>query len=105
MRRLTHRRKPRHKRPAARRAVGRDWTVAPGEVLREWRQNARLGLGDAAKACRLTPERYLAIEAGDEPIGVDEAIRLAMGTQIAGRVWLAWERRYRADLAAGRKRS
>lgn len=82
----------------------RDWTVAPGETLREWREEQRLSAETAAILCWMEDERYERIEAGEEPITVRDAVTLAIGTGISANLWLMLERAYRDDLAAGRSR-
>lgn len=76
----------------------RDWTVAPGEILREWREERGLDLPTAAVLCFIEDERYERIEAGVEPIDLPVAVCLAMGTGIRLRFWMGIERQYRADL-------
>ncbi len=80
-----------------------DWVVAPGETLKEWREDNGLPLRAAAKACYLNPETYEGVEAGTEPITEDMAQRLALGTQITAPLWLNLERVYRTGLKAGKK--
>lgn len=80
-----------------------DWTVAPGETLREWRQENALTVQAAATRCAWMPrDQYERIEEGLEPITSDIALALAHGTGISARMWMNLERRYRADLKAGK---
>lgn len=81
----------------------RDWTVSTGEILREWREDHGHGVAHAAMACFMTIERYEAIEAGEQPIDALTAIRLAGGTGISAAFWLAYDRVYRDELAAGKR--
>lgn len=80
-----------------------DWTIAPGETLREWREENKLGTKAAATTCAgMARGRYEAIESGQEKITADIAAALAHGTGIPATLWLNLERRYRADLKAGK---
>lgn len=80
-----------------------DWTIAPGATLRDWREENGLGVQAAATTCaRMPRELYERIEAGSQKITPDLAAALAHGTQIPARLWLNLERRYRADLKAGK---
>lgn len=81
----------------------RDWTIKPGATLREWIEENGLTVRSTATACaRMNPERLQGILDG-KPLTSDDAARLAHGTGIPARLWLSLERRYRADLRAGRK--
>src|SRR4051812_14526127 len=70
--------------PSMGKAWDPDWVVAPGETLREWREDfAHLPATAAAIACAWMPvEMYLRIEAGTEPITEEVAGALAHGTSI-----------------------
>lgn len=81
----------------------RDWTIAPGETLREWCTENQLGHKAAATACcRMPVEMFEKIVAGKRRITRTIADALAHGTGIPASLWLNLERRYRADLRAGR---
>lgn len=80
-----------------------DWTIKPGETLREWIEENGLTVRSTAVACgRMDPMRLQGILDG-KAITQEDAERLAHGTGIPARLWRALERRYRADLRAGRK--
>lgn len=80
-----------------------DWVVAPGETLREWREENGLGIKAASTACGHLSERtYKRIEAGTQPISPALAARLEYGTSIPVYLWLNLERAFRAGLAAGK---
>jgi plasmid maintenance system antidote protein VapI len=82
----------------------RDWTIAPGETLREWCEENHLPHKAAATACgRMPVEMFEAIIAGKRRITKVIAEALAHGTGIPASLWLNLERNYRADLKAGRK--
>lgn len=83
-------------------ATDYDWVIAPGETLAEYRQEQGVSAQTMAVRCMLEDERYARIEAGDEPITIDVAMRLAIGTGIKGRFWMALERAYRDGLAQGK---
>lgn len=80
-----------------------DWTIAPGETLREWMKEKGLPLRALATICgRMDPKRLERILDGKQRITRDDARRLEAGTQIPASLWLRLERRYRADLKAGK---
>jgi len=91
---------------APRTAWNPDWVVAPGETLKEWREDyAHLPAGAAAKACgRMPLDLYQRVESGDAHITDEIAGALAHGTSIPAYLWLNLERAYRAGLAEGKKR-
>jgi plasmid maintenance system antidote protein VapI len=81
-----------------------DWVIRPGETLREWREENRLGVKAAATTCaRMPVETYERIEAGKRQITAPIAAMLQQGTGIPARLWLNLECAYRAGLAAGKK--
>lgn len=81
----------------------RDWTVKPGATLREWIDETGLTVRSTATVCgRMDPQRLQRIIDGKQRITKDDAARLQAGTQIPATFWLNFERRYRADLRAGR---
>lgn len=80
-----------------------DWTIAPGETLRDWISENGLTVRSTATACgRMDPERLQAIVDGNQPISEDDATRLQVGTGITKRLWINLERRYRDDLRRGK---
>lgn len=82
----------------------RDWTIAPGATLADWCEENNLPYRAAATACgRMPLEMFEAIVAGEQRITETIAGALHHGTGISASLWLNLERRYRADLKAGRK--
>lgn len=82
----------------------RDWTIAPGETLRDWCDENNLPHRAAAIACgRMPIEMFEAIITGKRRITKVIAEALEYGTGIPASLWLNLERGYRADLKAGRK--
>ncbi|WP_037409721.1 transcriptional regulator [Candidatus Solirubrobacter pratensis] len=82
-----------------------DWVIAPGETLKEWREENKLGVKAAATTCaRMSVDLYTAIEAGEQPITDTIADALHFGTGIPKRLWLNLERIYREGLKAGKTR-
>lgn len=80
-----------------------DWTIAPGETLREWIEENGLSVRSTATACgRMDPDRLQGIIDAQEEITEDDASRLHAGTMIPARLWLNLERRYRQDLQRGK---
>lgn len=81
-----------------------DWTIAPGETLREWCEENNLPYKAAATACgRMPVEMFEKIISGKQRITKVIAGALEHGTGISASLWLNLERRYRADLKAARK--
>ena len=81
-----------------------DWTIHPGATLRDWREENGLSARGMATICgRMPVEMYERIEAGKRKITKVIADALAHGTGIPASFWLNYERRFRADLKAGRK--
>lgn len=81
-----------------------DWVVAPGETLKEWRDENGLPVGPAAKACGIDRGLLRRIEAGSARITPAIAERLAMGTSIPAFLWLNLEKVYRKGLEEGKVR-
>lgn len=79
-----------------------DWVIAPGETLKEWREENHLGLRSAATTCVLPVETYERIEQGKQRITTRIAAHLHSGTGIPAYLWLNLERTYRAGLKAGK---
>jgi len=81
----------------------RDWTIAPGETLREWCEENGISPRAAAVACgRMPTATFERILSGKQRITKTIASALAHGTGIPASLWLNLERAYRADLKAGR---
>jgi plasmid maintenance system antidote protein VapI len=80
----------------------RDWTLAPGANLHEWRTENGLSVDAAAVVCRMTREEYESIVTGEALLTKDLAMRLEEGTDIPARLWLRLEQTYREDLSIGR---
>jgi plasmid maintenance system antidote protein VapI len=79
-----------------------DWTIAPGATLKDWREENGLGPKSAATACAMDRETFERIETGKRKITQVIACKLQQGTGIPATLWLNLEKRYRADLAAGK---
>lgn len=79
---------------------GRDWTISPGETLRDWMTEQPVGPATAADRCDLPALIFNGVLAGDLPITTEIAAALERGTGISSAFWLNLERGYRADLAA-----
>lgn len=79
-----------------------DWTLAPGATLRDWADENHLPHRVAARACGMWPSLFRGILTGEVPITEPIAEALSHGTGITASFWLNYERRYRADLNAGR---
>jgi HTH-type transcriptional regulator/antitoxin HigA len=80
----------------------RDWTIAPGETLREWIEENGLSPRITATVARLRPVEIEGVLRGSRKITPRIAAGLQRATDIPARLWLNLERAYRADLAAGR---
>lgn len=80
----------------------RDWTVAPGAILDEWRTEQGLSVTDAAITCGLSRHQFEQLVDGKARITRLVAALLEGGTKISARMWLNLERGYREDLRAGR---
>ena len=87
-----------------------DWTIAPGETLREWMDDngmtvRTLAAGSIAFGPRaVTKVRAAALiqEVLDrKPLTAEHATTLARGTGVPTYFWLNMEHSYRAGLAAG----
>jgi HTH-type transcriptional regulator/antitoxin HigA len=79
-----------------------DWTIAPGETVREWLAENGLSVRVAARACGLDVDVLERLLVGDEPLTEDIAHRLKALTLVPASFWLNAERRYRRDLELGR---
>jgi plasmid maintenance system antidote protein VapI len=80
-----------------------DWTVSPGEMLRDWLDENGVTPRLLAAMCRVSRDEIEGVLARTYEITPTLARALASGTGVSGRFWLACERRYRADLAAGKR--
>lgn len=82
-----------------------DWTIAPGEILRDELLERAEGIhmDTWAKILHLTPDVLQGIFAGTTPITEDIAARIAHGLGTGAKVWLRLEEMYRAGLTAGKK--
>lgn len=79
-----------------------DWVVRPGATLREWRDEHRLTIAQAALRCGMLATTFEGIERGLASITPNLARGLAMGTGVSAEFWLARERDYRDGLARGK---
>lgn len=79
-----------------------DWVVAPGETLKEWREENRISARVLARACGMHIGLLEAIEDGSHGINDAIAFSLERVTQIPARLWLNLERQYRTGLQAGK---
>lgn len=85
-----------------------DWTVAPAATLQEWMDNHGASitiLADIAHPAVMDREQaavLLQAVLDRGPYAQVTADLLAHVTGVSARLWLALERQYRADLAAGR---
>ena len=82
----------------------RDWTVAPGDTLRDWMDENATPMRVAARACGLELATFERLLDGTEPLTTSIAVALESGTGITAAFWLGFEANYRADLRAGRTR-
>jgi HTH-type transcriptional regulator / antitoxin HigA len=80
-----------------------DWTISPGETLREWMEENGLPLKATATACgRMDPKQLQGILDGKRKITTVAACKLQQGTGIPARLWLNLERQFRQGLAEGK---
>jgi HTH-type transcriptional regulator / antitoxin HigA len=79
-----------------------DWTISPGETLRDWMEETGLSPRVTARACGLTVEEVQGILDARTTINAYRAARLECVTMIPARLWLNLERQYRDDLRRGR---
>lgn len=80
----------------------RDWTVAPGATLDEWRQEHGTDVATMAERLFMTAEQYDGLVVGRYVITPTLADRLECVTGIPATLWLNLERTYREDLRLGR---
>ena len=82
----------------------RDWTVPPGETLKDWREENGLSQRVMATLCgRMPLAIYRRLEEGKERLTKPKAEALHYATGIPVIFWLRYEKMYREDLKAGRK--
>ena len=79
-----------------------DWTVRPGETLKELRIERGASVALMAAACLMDQDYYLAVESGLMIIDPVTAAMLERGTGTSAEFWLALQENYNDDLAAGR---
>jgi plasmid maintenance system antidote protein VapI len=82
----------------------RDWTIAPGETLREWMNENSMAMSPSTVAvmAHLSVSEVEGILRGSRRITARIAAGLERATHIPARFWRNLERAYRSDLAAGR---
>jgi plasmid maintenance system antidote protein VapI len=81
----------------------RDWTVAPGDTLRDWMEENRATVRVTATICgRMPVERLQRILDGKQRVTRKDAAALAYGTGVPASFWLTMERIFRRDLADGK---
>ena len=87
----------------------RDWTISPGETLRDWMEENGFVLGErllvkpVATACgRIPVKRLQRILDGRQRITRKDAAQLEAGTGISAQLWLNLERAFRQGLAEGK---
>ena len=84
-----------------------DWTIAPGEILRDWMEETGLkhvsvlAVACNGKAQQAAAEACIGDVLDRKPLTRVHAACLARGTGIPAKMWLALEHNYRAGLAAG----
>ena len=74
-----------------------DWTVSPGEILEEWREEKGLSYEAAAQLCGLSLHVFRGVLDGETAITGAIASQLGRGTDISAHLWLGLEaihRRY-----------
>ena len=79
-----------------------DWTISPGETLRDWCDENGVSPRVCARACGLSIETVDGILRGTARIVPGIADKLQRGTMISARLWLNLERAYRQGLAEGK---
>jgi plasmid maintenance system antidote protein VapI len=78
-----------------------DWVVAPGETLKDWFEGQGMPLSVAGEH-GISQGQLARLFAGDEPITVRLAHRLANMTGISAVMWTALEHNFRVGLAVGK---
>ena len=79
-----------------------EWSVPPGDTLREWCDEHGMTHEAAAEACRhMKQDTFDSILNGTVEITPLLAGALQAGTAVGAKVWLNLERQYRATLKAG----
>jgi addiction module HigA family antidote len=80
-----------------------DWTVPPGETLREALAERKMTQARLAQACGWHRSRVSEMCRGVAPITFDVALRLEAALGISAEFWLCAEAHYRVGLARGKK--
>lgn len=80
----------------------RDWTVAPGAMLDEWRSEHGVDVETMAVRLSLTDYQYRHLVRGGYALTPALADRLERVTGIPTTMWLKLEETYREDLRLGR---
>lgn len=80
-----------------------DWTVHPGATLADWMEEQGKTVADVALACSLTPVEVRGILSGTAHVSTVKACKLQQGTGVDAQFWLRYERRFREDLAGGKR--
>lgn len=81
-----------------------DWTIAPGEILKEWMEERNLTPRVMVTVlARMPVARIEGIIAGTQKITKTDAEALEYGTAIPASLWLKMEDVYRRGLKAGKK--
>ena len=81
----------------------RDWTVPPGHLIEELRQERRISLHDFAGETGLTVPEVLELDSGALKIDPLLAERLEYVFGIPENFWLTLQNNYEEDLKKGRK--
>lgn len=84
-----------------------DWTVAPGETVKETLEELGLtpqDLGLSPQGLGLSPAEVQGILDGDIPITENAAARLERVTDVPAALWLRLDASYWEDLARGKTR-
>lgn len=79
----------------------RDWTVLPGETLREALEERGMSQGYLAFATGYTPKHINQIVQGHARITVETALRFERELDISARFWLHRQVDYDLDVARG----
>ena len=80
----------------------RDWTVHPGETLREALEERDMSQSYLAWATGYTPKHINQIVQGRAGISAEAALRFERELDISARFWMHLQADYELDLARGR---
>lgn len=80
-----------------------DWTVAPGGTLHDLMRERGWSRQELATRCYMDRAIIDGIIDGSVEITRVRAYKLAVGTETSAQFWLNYERRFRDDIAKGRK--